>query len=336
YGLFWAGMPDLNFRNAAVRDEARRIAALWLSRGVDGFRLDAARHLIETGPGEHGQNDTPETHQFWKEFTAYVRSVKPEAVLIGENWTETPIIATYYADLPLNFDFPLASKIVEGVKLGEAKSIAAKLREIAAVYPPGATDVPFLTNHDQRRVASALGDDPARLRSAAAILLTLPGTPFLYYGEELGLDNGPGQPDEEKRTPMPWDASGGGGFTSGKPWHDFAPGRDRVNVAAETGDPASLLSHYRKLIHARHSSAALRHGTLTLLQGEGPVLAYLRESSGERVLIAHNLGDEARTERFALGAESAEPLVPGASIRLSKTDATVALPPHSSGVFRLR
>ena len=93
YGLFWAGMPDLNYRTPAVREEAKRIASLWLSRGVDGFRLDAARHLIETGPGEHGQNDTPETHAFWKEFAAYVRSVKQDAVLIGENWTETPIIA---------------------------------------------------------------------------------------------------------------------------------------------------------------------------------------------------------------------------------------------------
>ena len=83
---------------------------------------------------------------------------------------------------------------------------------------------------------------PAKLRSAAAILLTLPGAPFLYYGEEVGLQNGPGGGDEFKRTPMPWDDSPGGGFTTGKPWFDFAPGQETANVAAEAGDPGSLLS----------------------------------------------------------------------------------------------
>ncbi len=226
YGLFWAGMPDLNFRNPAVRAEAKRLADLWLSRGVDGFRLDASRHLIETGPGD-GQSDTPETHAFWKEFAAHVRSVRPDAALIGENWTETAAIARYYGsteavpggdELPLDFDFPLASRIVAGVAAGDGERIGEKLREIQRTYPPGATDVPFLTNHDQRRVASVLGRDPAKLRSAAAVLLTLPGAPFLYYGEEVGLENGPADGDEAKRTPMPWDASAGGGFTAGRPW----------------------------------------------------------------------------------------------------------------------
>src|ERR1700687_5098858 len=134
YGIFWSGMPDLNYRTPAVREEVKRIAALWLRRGVDGFRLDAARYLFEDGPGA-GQHDLPETHAFWKEFASHVRSVKPEATLIGENWTETPLIAPYYGstqvvpggdELPLNFDFPLASRIVEGVQAGEAGGIGAK------------------------------------------------------------------------------------------------------------------------------------------------------------------------------------------------------------------
>src|SRR5215475_385115 len=174
YGLFWQGMPDLNFRNPAVRDEAKRIAKLWLARGVDGFRLDAARHLVETGPGD-GQSDTLETHQFWKEFAAAVRAAKPDAVLIGEAWTETPIVATYYGstdqvpggdELPLNFDFKLAERLVEAARTGEARGIVEKLREVQALYPAGATDVPFLTNHDQRRLATELQGDPGKLRSA--------------------------------------------------------------------------------------------------------------------------------------------------------------------------
>ena len=115
-------------------------------------------------------------------------------------------------------------------------------------YPKGALDAPFLTNHDQTRLATQLGKNQGRLRNAAAILLTLPGAPFLYYGEEVGIENGPTGGDESKRTPMPWDASPGGGFTTGTPWFGFAPGRETANVAAQTNDPASLLSRYRSLI----------------------------------------------------------------------------------------
>jgi len=345
YGLFWAGMPDLNLRTPAVRAEAKRLAALWLGRGVDGFRLDAARHLIEDGPGD-GQNDTPETHAFWKEFAAYVRSVRADALLVGEAWTETPKIAPYYGsteavpggdELPLNFDFPLAKKLVEGVQMGESKSIVQTLREVADTYPPGATDVPFLTNHDMRRVASVLKGDRGKLRSAAAVLLTLPGTPFLYYGEEIGLLNGTADPDEEKRTPMPWDGTAGGGFTTGKPWHRFAPGQDTTHVAAQTGDPASLLSHYRRWIRARHASPALARGSLRILQGEGPVLAFVRAQGSERVLVAHNLGPDPQEVSFPVEATRAEPLLAtdGAAATRDGGTVRIALPPYSSGAFKL-
>lgn len=345
YGLFWSGMPDLNYRNQAVRDEAKRLAALWLSRGVDGFRLDAARYLIETGGGP-GQADTAETHQFWREFAAQVRSVKPDATLIGEAWTETPIIAQYYGstsavpggdELQLNFDFPLATQILSGVQSGLADGIATKLGEVRAAYPAGATDVPFLTNHDQRRVASELRDDPALLRSAAAVLLTLPGTPFLYYGEEVGLDNGPGSADEEKRTPMPWDATSGGGFTTGQPWHAFAPGRTAANVAAQTGDPASLLSRYRQLIKLRHSSAALSRGALQIVSGTGALLAWVATSGQERVLVAHNLGAQAANAALGLTSAGADVLFAdaGAALDTSGASPRLAIPAHASAVFRL-
>ena len=344
YGLFWSGMPDLNFRTKAVREEAKRIAKLWLDRGVDGFRLDAARHLIEDGPGEKGQNDTPETHAYWKEFAAYVRAVKPDAALIGETWSETPIIAPYYGDtstvpggdeLPLNFDFPIAKSIVAGVRAQDGASIAETIAEVQKTYPPGATDVPFLTNHDQRRVASVLKDDADQLRLAAAVLLTLPGSPFLYYGEELGLDNGPGDDDEYKRTPMPWDATNGGGFTSGKPWYRFAPGQERVNVAMETGDPRSLLSHYRTLLHLRHSSRALAHGDLTLLPAAKTVLAFTREAGAERVLVLHNLGDQPATWQGKVSAGERIFGAEQAALTAAEGGARVELPPHASAIFRL-
>jgi glycosidase len=349
YGLFWSGMPDLNYANPAVREEAKRLARLWLDRGVDGFRLDAARYLVETGPGP-GQADTAETHAFWKEFAAAVRAAKPDVALVGEVWTDTPVIARYYGDtdalpggdeLPLLFDFPLASAMVAAVNAGDGAGIAAKLEEERQVYPVGAASAPFLTNHDQIRAATQLGNDRARLGLAAALLLTMPGTPFLYYGEEVGLQNGPGNADEAKRTPMPWDGSPGGGFTSGMPWFGFAPGQATANVAAQTADPGSLLSRYRALVRARHAAPALGRGDLALLtprRGPAPVLAFVRTLSGETVLVAHNFsGAPATAGPFAVPGAAADAVFadPGAAATADASGWRVSLPARASGIWRL-
>jgi alpha-amylase len=344
YGVFWSGMPDLNFSTPAVRQEMERLATLWISRGVDGFRLDATRHLFANGPGDL-QNDQPETFEYLKEFAASVRKANPRAVVVGENWTETPIIARYYQALPMSFDFPLAEEILAGVKDGEAAGIANKLDEVLELYPRGAIDAPFLTNHDMVRFATVLGDDPAKLRSAAAILLTLPGAPFLYYGEEVGLQNGPGGPrdDEYKRTPMPWDASETGGFTTGKPWFAFAPGKETANVAVQTGDSGSLLWHYRSLIRARKASPALLKGDLTILTSlvkSDPVLAFVRQAGGERVLVVHNLGAaEAEAGPYAVEGNSFEAIFTTGEIAApvrSEGGLKVKLPAGASAVWRIR
>ena len=348
YGVFWGGMPDLNFRTPAVRAEVERIAKLWLDRGVDGFRLDATRHLVEDGGGD-AQVDTPETHEFLKEFSAAVRKAKPGALLVGENWTDAARIARYYGsnqavgggdELPMSFNFPLASAIVASVKAGEPSALIAALDEKAKVYPKGVLDAPFLTNHDMTRIATELTNDSARLKLAAAILLTLPGSPFVYYGEELGLQNGPGGKDEFKRTPMPWDATAGGGFSTGKPWQDFAPGREGANVAAQTGDPNSLLSVYRLLIRARHRSNSLRYGTMERVKPPGQpaaVLSYILRYEGAASLVVHNLsGVEVEAGPFYIG-RGFDPLYASPGVPLptgGKTGRKVKLPPYSSGVWK--
>ena len=346
YGMFWSGMPDLNYRNPGVRVEMERLAELWLDRGADGFRLDAARYLIEDGSGTQ-QQDTPETHAFWREFATEIRTERPDATMVGEVWADTPTIARYYGstsavrggdELPMCFDFPLAAAIVAGVNGGSATGIAATLAQVQAAYPPGAEDAPFLTNHDMIRVATQLANSPGRLRNAAAILLTLPGSPFVYYGEEVGLQNGgTGSDDVLKRTPMPWD--NGSGFTTGTPWTAYAPGRATANVAAETGDPGSLLSRYRALIRARHASPALLRGDLeTLPGGNGTLLAFLRATSGERVLAVHNLGDSlVGGASLTVAGTSADTLFAdgGASLSIGGGSAHVTLPPRGSGIWRL-
>lgn len=352
YGLFWSGMPDLNLRTPAVRNTIEQIGTLWLTRGADGFRLDASRYLIETGGGP-GQADTPETHAFWRDFSLHVRTAKPEATLVGENWTDTAIIATYYGsttavvegdELPMNFDFPLASEIVDGVGLGEATAIAKTLADVKALYPAGATDAPFLTNHDMTRLATQLGNDAGKLRTAAAVLLTLPGSPFLYYGEEAGLQNGPTPGDESKRTPMPWNASeAGGGFTTGTPWFPFAPGRDTANISDEQASTDSLLARYRALIKVRGLTPALRQGDIELLTpttGTYPVLAFVRSTGAERVLAVHNLsGSFVVGGPFNVTANGFD-RVWGDPIAGDPSGTSgswrVMLAPHASGIWRAR
>jgi len=343
YALFYGGMPDLNYRNPAVREEAKRIARHWLSRGVDGFRLDAVRHLVEAGPGA-GQSGSPETHAFLREFARAVREARPDAVLIGEVWSNTFDIADYFGqgndELDLLFDFPLSTALVEGVKAGSGDEIAAVLEEVARTYPKGATDAPFLTNHDQIRVATQLAGDAPRLRVAAAILLSLPGAPFLWQGEELGMRQPNNNDDEFKRTPLPWNGSPGAGFTTApRPWQRFAPGWETANVAAESADAASLLSRYRALIRARHASPALRLGDLAVLRGPPGLLAFTRRSGDDVVLVANNLGGaEVEAPLAGPAGAAAEPLFadPGASLAREGGGWRVRLPGRSSGWWRIR
>jgi glycosidase len=355
YGLFWGGMPDLNFRTPAVREEIKRIAKLWLDRGVDGFRLDAAKYLVEGPEGQ--QSDVPETHAFWKEFSAYVRSIRPDAVLVGEVWSSLDSIAPYYGDtsvvaggdeLPMNFNFGIGGAIIAAVRDGRASEVYSALRTRQRVLPRGVIDATFLTNHDQARIASQLDGDPARLRAAASVLLTIPGAPFLYYGEEVGLRNagdgfgsrgGPGAADEDKRSPMHWDGTPNAGFTTGHPWAPLSGGLETVNVAAQTKDPASVLSRYRELIALRHRSAALRAGELELVRPQGGVLAFLAKTTGETVLVVHNVGAAAATAgplQLPAGKPVALLADPGVGAPASGPEGwSVQMPPFSTGVWRI-
>jgi len=346
YAVFWSGMPDLNWKSPAVRAEMGAAAGRWLARGVDGFRLDAVRYLVEDGPGL--QQDRPATHADLAEWTQGVLAANPHAMVVGEAWADTPTIATYFGStatvpggdgVPLLFNFPLAESVVSGVAGSSARSIAATLDAVALTYAAGTADAPFLTNHDQERVASRLGGNPAKLKLAATILLTLQGTPIIYYGDEIGMLNGSCSSDECKRTPMAWDATAHAGFTTGTPWWPHAPGAATANVASETGDGSSLLSRYKQLIRVRKGSPALsRGGTTRLSTEDANVLSYLRTAAGETVLAAHNLGSGTATHALTAPGASADALLadPGAALVAGSGGWSVTLPPYGSGIWRLR
>jgi glycosidase len=290
YGIFWSGMPDLNYRTPAVTAEAYRIADFWLTDvGVDGFRLDAIRHLIEDGDV---MNDTPETVAWLKGFQAHVKRTSPGALTVGEVWTGTETVSEYvHADaVDLAFEFDLAGAILDAAKSGRRDKLAYTLENVSAAYPPGRYAT-MITNHDQNRVASELREDPRRLRLAATLLLTAPGVPFLYYGEEIGQIGA--KPDEMIRNPMPWTGGANGGFTAAaQPWEPLQPGHAQRNVAAQDADPASLLAHYRRLVRLRQSEPALAIGDVRVLDtGRDDVLAFERSADGRRLTVIANLSN---------------------------------------------
>lgn len=293
YGYFWSGMPDLDVESPAVTAELDDVARFWLDdMGVDGFRIDAARHLIEDGATHE---NTPATFAWLEGYRERIHAVDPEALVLGEVWDSTSIVSRYIDDgaLDLAFEFDLAAQLLLAVKGGDASSLRVTQRMVAEAYPAGGYAT-FLTNHDQDRVYDVLGQDAARAKQAATLLLTDPGVPFVYYGEEVGLRGR--KPDERIRTPLPWDGTAPGyGFTSGTPWEEVADGVETANVAAQRRDPGSLLSHYRTLIRLRDELPALATGTtaIALDASDRAVHATLRVApTGEAAVVVGNLSDE--------------------------------------------
>jgi alpha-glucosidase len=326
---FLAEQPDLNWRNPAVRKAMFGAMRFWLDRGVDGFRVDVIWHLIKDAafrdnppnpayePGQPEINrflqvhsaDQPEVHEVVAEMRAVVEAYG-ERVLIGEIYLPLERLVAYYgedlsgAHLPFNFQLLQTT--------WRAREIAGLIAEYERLLPEGGWPNWVLGNHDKKRIAARIG--PVQARVAAVLLLTLRGTPTLYYGDEIGLGDVPIPPDSVRdpwetnepglgvgrdpaRTPMQWDGSDGAGFTTDSPWLPLSPDRDVCNVAALDGDPHSILSLYRRLIALRGASKALSVGSLQLLPGTDKVLAYERLHADERMVVALNLSHvEARLD----------------------------------------
>jgi alpha-glucosidase len=323
--LFDVKQPDLNWRDPAVQAAMLDALRFWLDRGVDGFRVDVMWLLIKDDqfrdnppnpdyrPGQHPISqqlqlytmDRPETH----DIVAMMRRVLDEyheRMMVGEIYLPTDRLMTYYgaqmleAHLPFNFQLILLP--------WRARPIAAAIDAYEAALPPGGWPNWVLGNHDNSRIASRIG--AAQARVAAMLLLTLRGTPTVYYGDELGMHdvdipqelvrdpqgkNIPGFSRDPERTPMQWDASSNAGFTTGTPWLPLAGDYSASNVAAQRDDPRSMLALHRRLIELRRAEPALHVGSYTPVAATGDLLAYIRVGGGRRFLVALNLGGQAAT-----------------------------------------
>lgn len=306
YGYFWEGMPDLNYRTPEVTAKMNDIVRFWLQDvGVDGFRLDAAKYLIEDGTSIQ---NTAATHQWYKNFRPAYKQLNPQAMTIGEVWDIAPTAASYAQgdELDLAFDFDLAQAFILSARTGRAEQTVKAYQINQANFKPNQFGV-FVTNHDQNRVMSQLGANVDRAKMAAWLYLTGPGVPFVYYGEEIGMLGR--KPDEDIRLPMQWSAAAQAGFTTGTPWRAVDPGYTQRNVADESADPNSLLSLYRDLIRARNEHAALRVGDFSAVTtGSEAVFASLRVSADEAALVVINLGStELSNYTLALKSSAVRP-----------------------------
>lgn len=294
YAIFWEGMPDLNLQNPEVVAEINKAAQYWLDLGVDGFRLDAAKHIVEEGKV---QENTELTHEFWEQFRQAYKAANPEAMTVGEVWSGTDQVQRYLEgdELDLAFEFDLAGAILSSVSSGSPFNLRAALSKAASSFENMEFGV-FLANHDQNRVMSTLLFKEEKAWLAASVLLTSPGVPFLYYGEEIGMRGG--KPDENIRTPFHWNAEKNAGFTSADlPWRLVNQEYKERNVALMVDDPDSLLSHYRSLINLRNQHAALRVGKYYEVDVQEPnVMAFLRASQEERILVVLNFNEKPVSE----------------------------------------
>ncbi len=335
YHYFYAQQPDLNWRNPAVEKAMLDTTSWWYKRGVSGFRLDAVDTLFEdlklsdnpVLPGVNKQGDPnteeihnkklPEVHDVMKKLRAVAN--QSNAVLIGETWTDNiEELKEYYGQhndelqMPMDFMFTTVDKL----------SPAEFRRQIAAVDASGGWPVYVISNHDKVRSYNRYGDgqhNDAIARMMGAFYLTLRGSPIMYYGEELGMENNDPKRKEDvkdpigitgwpkeigrdgERTPMQWNTDGNAGFSKKTPWLPVPDSYKTHNVATESKDPNSVWSMYKKVLALRHSNEALLDGSYTALNEDDPnVMSYLRSYKGKAVLVALNMSASPQEATFNL------------------------------------
>jgi glycosidase len=346
-----------------VRAELVRIMRYWLDLGADGFRVDMAASLVKGDPEFTG------TIQLWQEIRSMFDRDYPEAALIAE-WSspKLAIQAGFHIDFMIHFGTEAYTALFREEK---ERDVFAPRADYGTSFfdPSGRGDIRrFLDvftehyeatrqtgyislpsgNHDISRLS--LGRDRRDLEVAFAFLLTMPGVPYLYYGDEIGMRCFPGLPSKEggfrrtgSRTPMQWDRSPSAGFSGADPENLYLPldpDPDRPTVSDQADDPDSLLHHVRSLLHLREHEAALGNDggfeAIHAVSGE-PLFVYLRTNGPDRILVAINPADRSAEAAFPLAGSAAEALLPTAvEVELAETRAALKMPPRSWSIFKLR
>jgi alpha-glucosidase len=368
YHAFHAAQPDLNWRNPAVRSAISEVMRFWFRRGVDGFRVDVIWHLIKDNrfrdnppnPAFHAGDpphhrliplytvDRPEVHDVIAEMR-HVADEFSDRVLIGEIYLPFERLVAYYgrdlAGVHLPFNFSLLSAN------WHAPSIARLISEYEEALPAGGWPNWVLGNHDRPRIASRVGSDQARI--AAMLLLTLRGTPTIYYGDEIAMDEvaiapnrvrdplgknaaGPRLGRDGCRTPMRWDATRHAGFSTTEPWLPLEGTSDASNVVAQRRDKRSMYQLHCRLIELRRKRTALSLGGYGSVFADGNLLVFTRELGRERILVALNFDGETTAVSLASGELAGRLLLSSVGDRENELiHGSVKLRPHEGAVVEV-
>lgn len=300
-GVFWEEMPDLNLACEPLRQEIYDIFDFWIDLGVDGFRMDAVAHY-----DEENQEFNIKTIG---EMYDYCKSKKPDFYMVNEVWSSTDAIAKYYgAGVPSNFNFDLAGAEGKIIKAARGNFKAEALAKAMVSYEsdfskenPEYIDAPFITNHDMGRVANALMSDVPSIKFAGGLNLIMRGSPYIYYGEEVGMKS-KGNKDENKRLAMPWvggESVTEGSFMCRNPEDaDGGISQDLGSVAQQKSDTNSIFSYYQNAIRVRHENPAIARGKTDVLAtyNDGTVAVIKRTWGEDYNLIAINTGESAEVD----------------------------------------
>jgi trehalose synthase len=343
---FYSHQPDLNIANPEVRDEMAKVAGFWLQLGIDGFRIDAVPFLIETG-GPEGEVDL-DPHGFLKDLRSFMARRKGDALLLGEVNLPTDDLVRFFGDeqadeLQMLFAFPLMQRMYLALARQERAPLVGALEELTRGSDDSQWAI-FVRNHDEltldqlsddereevfaafgpdesmqlfgrglrRRLPTMLDGDQQRIRLVYSLLFSLPGTPVLFYGEEIGMgENLDIDGRLSVRTPMQWTGEEGtAGFTTARPSRLRRPLPDgrfaplAVNVADQERDPDSLLNWMQRVIRRRRETPEIGWGAWSVLDaGDDAVLAHRCEWEGRRFLAVHNLSEEPRQIELRLQDE---------------------------------
>jgi glycosidase len=294
FSHFGASMPDLNYDNPKLRQEIFNIGRFWLSEmNVDGFRLDAARHIFSDVRKD-------DMYKWWEYFLQEMKKVREDVYIVGEVWSTVEEVAPYLKGIPALFNFDIGSAIITAVNEEKGGGLAERHKGIMDVYRsvnPDYIDNTFLTNHDQNRILSSLGGNISKAKLAASILLTLPGSPYLYYGEEIGMLGE--KPDPFIREPFIWDVKSKdvSRTTWEVPRHSTEPAVTPLSL--QISDVSSIFNHYRRLIELRNGSFALTYGELVPVKITTPsISAFIRSDARESLLVMHNLSKTDQSVRL--------------------------------------
>ena len=322
YHAFLKEQPDLNWRNPEVQEAMFNAMRFWLDKGVDGFRVDVMWHMIKDDQFRDNpinpdytedkspydkyiqayNTDQPEVHEIVKKMRN-VMDEYDERVMIGEIYLPIDKLVTYYGEDNEGTHLPFNFLLV--VLPWDARKIEAAVNEYEGSLPPDGWPNWVLGNHDNSRMATRVGKEQARI--AAMLLLTLRGTPTMYYGDEIGMEDveisadevmdpqeknipGKGLGRDPERTPMQWDDSPNAGFSSAKPWLPIMENYQKINVANELENDNSTLNFYKKLIKLRNNEPALQVGNFIPVPSEENIFSFIREYAGKKFLIALNFG----------------------------------------------